>query len=62
MISGVFEGSSNANATAAANESPVQCQADTKRFLECMQQNHDDVSACQNYLEMMKQCQRQFAQ
>lgn len=63
MISGVFEGNgNNAAATTTATESPVQCQADTKRFLDCMQNNHDDVSACQTYLEMMKQCQRQFAQ
>lgn len=64
MISGIFEGNGSANpsASTAANESPVQCQADTKKFLDCMQQNYDDVSACQTYLEMMKQCQRQFAQ
>lgn len=65
MVSGLFEGNSvdsNSNAAQTTQNTPVQCQADTKRFLDCMQQNYDDVSACQNYLEMLKQCQRQFAQ
>lgn len=70
MISGVFESgnsvaasaASDNNASNAAQNAPIQCQSDTKRFLDCMQQNYDDVATCQNYLEMLKQCQRQFAQ
>ncbi len=45
----------------SARAAPVQCSADTKKFLDCMSQNHDDIASCQMYLEMMRQCQQQFA-
>ena len=66
MVSGLFESGNSSTPSESAPQTsqntPIQCQPDTKRFLDCMQQNYDDVSACQNYLEMLKQCQRQFAQ
>lgn len=66
MISGIFDSGASAattdNGAQITQNAPVQCQSDTKKFLDCMQQNYDDVSSCQNYLEMLKQCQRQFAQ
>ena len=65
MITGLFENGNSVDSgssTAQSQNTPIQCQGDTKKFLDCMQQNYDDVSACQNYLEMLKQCQRQFAQ
>lgn len=65
MVSGLFEGNSGAannNNEASNSGSEPICQVDTKRFLDCMQKNYDDVSACQTYLDMLKQCQRQFAQ
>ncbi len=64
MVSGLFEGTASettANSTSNTSQSEPVCQVDTKRFLDCMQNNYDDVSACQTYLDMLKQCQRQFA-
>ncbi|KAJ3012502.1 hypothetical protein HKX48_006260 [Thoreauomyces humboldtii] len=34
----------------------VSCEPDQKAFLRCLDQNND-ISACQFYLEMLKQCQ-----
>lgn len=66
MVTGLFEGNNSSEPAAAATTNTSQaepiCQVDTKRFLDCMQKNYDDVSACQTYLDMLKQCQRQFAQ
>ena len=69
MVSGLFEGSSNnnsidgvSNSNAYEDPSTKACQVDTQRFLDCMSRNYDDVSACQNYLDMLKACQRQFGQ
>lgn len=65
MVTGLFDGgSSNEAASQYVSESSdsKHCQADTKRFLDCMSQNYDDVAPCQSYLDMMRQCQQQFAQ
>lgn len=69
LVSGLFEGNGNSDSSAVNSQSqaqaqaqtPIQCQGESKRFLDCMSQNYDDVAACQSYLEMMRQCQRQFA-
>lgn len=69
MVTGLFDGNSSATSTTTVDEytaannnnSKSHCQVDTKRFLDCMSQNYDDVAACQSYLDMMRQCQQQFA-
>lgn len=67
MVTGLFSGGNDVAQPAETvtdsytRTAPAQCQSDTKRFLDCMSQNYDDVAACQSYLEMMRQCQRQFA-
>ncbi|KAI9294075.1 hypothetical protein K502DRAFT_274434, partial [Neoconidiobolus thromboides FSU 785] len=33
------------------------CQADAKAFTNCLESNNNDISACQFYLDMLKQCQ-----
>lgn len=70
MITGLFPGGAasvapgevahadGAAATAAAQE---RCAPDVKRFVECMQERHEDLSACQQYYDMMAACARQAA-
>ncbi|RLN52449.1 hypothetical protein BBJ29_008377 [Phytophthora kernoviae] len=36
-----------------------QCGADQKSFLECLNNNSNDISSCQFYLDQFKQCQLQ---
>ncbi|KAJ3043025.1 hypothetical protein HDV00_005932 [Rhizophlyctis rosea] len=33
------------------------CEPDQKAFLRCLDANQNDISACQFYLDMLKQCQ-----
>ncbi|TPX65051.1 hypothetical protein SpCBS45565_g05460 [Spizellomyces sp. 'palustris'] len=33
------------------------CEPDQKAFLRCLDQNSNDINACQFYLDMLKQCQ-----
>ncbi|KAJ3142771.1 hypothetical protein HDU90_002642 [Geranomyces variabilis] len=33
------------------------CEPDQKAFMRCLDQNSNDLSACQFYLDMLKQCQ-----
>ncbi|ORX89090.1 hypothetical protein K493DRAFT_331260 [Basidiobolus meristosporus CBS 931.73] len=33
------------------------CDADLKAFTNCMESNNNDFSACQFYMDMLKQCQ-----
>lgn len=63
-IAGVFSSSGNS----AAAEQPFQaerqqdlatnkCDGDSKALMECMRRNGDDISMCQAYFDMLKQCQ-----
>lgn len=38
-----------------------QCQEYSRLFLQCMEQNGNQVSTCQDYMDMMKACQQQHA-
>ncbi|KAJ1950239.1 hypothetical protein FBU59_000774 [Linderina macrospora] len=33
------------------------CEADAKAFTRCLESTNNDMSACQYYLDMLKQCQ-----
>lgn len=33
------------------------CEPDTKAFLRCLESNNNDISSCQFYYDMLKQCQ-----
>ena len=48
---------SESNGAVLEQSSGAGCDDHSKRFLDCMASHHDDVSACQSYLEMMKACQ-----
>ncbi|PJF18089.1 Mic17p [Paramicrosporidium saccamoebae] len=38
-----------------------QCQEYSRLFLQCMDQNNNQVGTCQDYMDMMKACQQQHA-
>lgn len=38
-----------------------QCQEYSRLFLQCMEQNGNQVTTCQDYMDMMKSCQQQYA-
>lgn len=78
MVTGLFSGGSgaeveapaitNANSVVSPTDSlasrPVapQCAEYSKLFLQCMDQNGNQLSTCQDYMDMMKACQQQHAQ
>lgn len=35
----------------------ISCEADSRAFMKCMETSNNDVSSCQFYLDMLKQCQ-----
>lgn len=50
----------NSYGNAYANEqASVRCEADSKRFMDCMAAHHDDLGACYSYYEMLKACRAQ---
>ncbi|KAJ1933423.1 hypothetical protein GGF37_006733 [Kickxella alabastrina] len=70
-VGGLFGGSSDAAAAQPA-AAPVQqsaydqqqqsqfarsCDADAKAFTRCLESTGNDMSSCQYYLDMLKQCQ-----
>lgn len=77
MAMGLFSGGgaeveTSANNTANSVVSPVeslsprsvapQCAEYSKLFLQCMEQNSNQLNTCQDYMDMMKACQQQHAQ
>ncbi|KAJ3183301.1 hypothetical protein HDU85_002327 [Gaertneriomyces sp. JEL0708] len=72
-ISGLFSGGSSAPAPEAhappqQYQQPQQfaqqqaqpniaCEPDQRAFMRCLDQNSNDITACQFYLDMLKQCQ-----
>ena len=38
------------------NMQPAQCDADQRAFMKCLDSNSNDISSCQFYLDMLKQC------
>lgn len=38
------------------------CEADAKAFTKCLENNNNDVSACQWYLDALKSCQQMASQ
>lgn len=50
----------NNHGSAYSNEqASVRCEADNKRFMDCMAAHHDDLNACYTYYEMLKACRAQ---
>ena len=47
------------NATAAPAQATAACEVDQRAFLRCLEQNDNDIGACQYYYDMMQQCLRQ---
>lgn len=39
-----------------------QCTEYSRLFVQCMEQNGNQLSTCQDYMDMMKACQQQHAQ
>ncbi|KAJ3104592.1 Coiled-coil-helix-coiled-coil-helix domain-containing protein 2 [Phlyctochytrium bullatum] len=70
-LTGMFSGGSKEAAPAqqaAPQQSQYQgqnvCEPDQRAFQACLEKNPSDISACQFYLDMLKQCQansRQWA-
>jgi hypothetical protein len=62
-ISSMFGGGSNqpqqVQQPMQQEQQPVSnmCEPDQKAFMKCLDQNQNNISACQFYLDMMKQCQ-----
>ncbi|TPX76782.1 hypothetical protein CcCBS67573_g01948 [Chytriomyces confervae] len=42
---------------AQPNQYGAACEADSKAFTNCLEKSSNDISACQFYLDMLKQCQ-----
>lgn len=71
MITGLFTGGAPDTAPTAqpveggapslASQRSVapQCQEYSRLFMQCMDQNNNQTSTCQDYLDMMKSCQQQ---
>lgn len=66
MLTGLFtSGSEVVNSTPSNDivqtnhQTALRCEADTKKFVDCMSAHHDDLNACYSYYEMMKACQAQ---
>lgn len=38
-----------------------QCQEYSRLFLQCMDQNGNQIGMCNDYMEMMKACQQQYS-
>ena len=61
---GMFSGPSDAapvEQAAPARSVAPQCQEYSKLFLQCMEQNGNQIGTCQDYMDMMKACQQQHA-
>ncbi len=69
-VAGSFGGGSESHEAApAAEAAPVQaqnqtananvCYSDQKAFLDCLNVNKNDISACQFYLDSFNQCKQQ---
>ncbi|KAJ1844331.1 hypothetical protein LPJ73_005202 [Coemansia sp. RSA 2703] len=71
-VGGLFGGGSSDAAAAQPTAAPVQtsafdqqqqhqfvrsCDADAKAFTRCLESTNNDMSSCQYYLDMLKQCQ-----
>jgi hypothetical protein len=74
MVMGMFGGGDSASESAPVDQSvggaamqtaqrsvAPQCQEYSKLFLQCMEQNGNVISTCQDYMDMMKACQQQHA-
>jgi hypothetical protein len=66
-ISSLFGGSSSSQPVqqqpvAANNAMPEQnfnaCETDQRAFMRCLDSHSNDITACQFYLDMLKQCQQ----
>ncbi|KAI9007759.1 hypothetical protein DFJ74DRAFT_689029 [Hyaloraphidium curvatum] len=71
LSNALFGGSSHHAVEAApvqAQAAPAQgfavdpCAADNQRFVECLQKSSNDISACQVYLDLLKQCSARVAE
>ncbi|KAJ1816809.1 hypothetical protein LPJ75_001904 [Coemansia sp. RSA 2598] len=71
-VTGMFSGGSSDAAAAQPAAAPMQtaaydqgqqqqfvrsCDADAKAFTRCLESTNNDMSSCQYYLDMLKQCQ-----
>ncbi|KAJ2872196.1 hypothetical protein FB639_004374 [Coemansia asiatica] len=71
-VTGMFSGGSSDTAAAQPAATPMQsaaydqsqqhqfvrsCDADAKAFTRCLESTNNDMSSCQYYLDMLKQCQ-----
>ncbi|KAJ3312749.1 hypothetical protein HDV04_002713 [Boothiomyces sp. JEL0838] len=62
-ISSLFGGGNSQPQTVQQPAAPVQqqvgaaCEPDNKAFMRCLDANQNNISACQFYLDMLKQCQ-----
>ncbi|KAJ3096870.1 hypothetical protein HDU97_005468 [Phlyctochytrium planicorne] len=64
-LTGMFSGSGNKEAAQQQQAAPAQqqyqaqnvCEPDARAFQNCLEKNPGDISACQFYLDMLKQCQ-----
>jgi len=36
------------------------CEYQNTQFIDCLRQSSNDVSACQSYMDMLKQCESQY--
>lgn len=47
------------SSTSSSSRSSQFCQFETEQFQNCMRDYNNDVSACGNFYDMLKSCQRQ---
>jgi len=39
---------------------PEPCSSENQNFMNCLQYNKNEISMCQSYLDLFKQCKGQF--
>eukprot|EP01017_Pseudomicrothorax_dubius_P000076 TRINITY_DN0_c113_g1_i5.p1 TRINITY_DN0_c113_g1~~TRINITY_DN0_c113_g1_i5.p1 ORF type:complete len:135 (-),score=31.76 TRINITY_DN0_c113_g1_i5:44-448(-) len=68
-IRGVMGGGSHSQPQVVYAEQPAQtqsqrqtirCESENTSFLECMRRNTDSISACQPYIDVLKECEKKY--
>lgn len=59
-IMGSGSGSGHSESQSAPQSYNEPCMQENQNFMNCLQYNKNDISMCQSYLDLFKQCKGQF--
>lgn len=59
-IMGSGSGSGHSESHSAPQSYTEPCMQENQNFMNCLQYNKNDISMCQSYLDLFKQCKGQF--